>query len=77
MSKKLELFPTEAHMPTNMSAGIVAFTVRGVETKQQIMSNWVDVGCRHDLGKGERERWGRQRRKHRRVGEVGESQNSA
>jgi hypothetical protein len=32
---KNELFPTETHMPTNMSAGIAVFTIQGVETKKK------------------------------------------
>jgi hypothetical protein len=35
MSKNLELFPTETHLPTNMSTGIAVFTIQGVATKKK------------------------------------------
>jgi hypothetical protein len=73
MSKNLELFLTEAHMPTNMSTGIAVFTVRGVETKNKPCPIGLMVVVGMTLAKASRRDGSGKQREHRRAGEVGES----
>jgi hypothetical protein len=65
MSKNLELFPTEIHLPTNMSTGIAVFTIQGVATKKKPCPIGLIVVASTTLVKASGRDGGGQRHKHR------------